>query len=106
MLHALFATLTTVAALVALVITFAVIAAAYVGSRRFVRERLRFVDAAQRGTTPWIAAAGALLIGSIAALVLPFVGAGTAVCFALAVGLGVAAGARDIRRGNLPVRWS
>lgn len=105
MLNALFGTLSTVAALVALVISLAVVAAGYVLSRRFVRERLRFVDAAQRGTAPWIAAAGALLIGSIAALVLPFVGAGSAVCFALAVGLGVAAGARDIRRGNLPVRW-
>lgn len=102
MLHALFTTLS----LVAFVITLAVVAASYVVSRRFVRERLRFVDAVQRGTAPWIAAAGALLVGMVAALVLPFVGAGTALCFALAVGLGVSAGARDIRRGNLPVRWS
>lgn len=106
MLTSLFAALSSVAALVVLVLTFAVVAAAYVYSRRFVRERLRFVDAAQRGTAPWIAAAGALVVGAVAALVLPFVGPGSAVCFALAVGLGVAAGARDVRRGNLPVRWS
>ncbi|GJG87215.1 hypothetical protein tb265_23960 [Gemmatimonadetes bacterium T265] len=105
MLHALWVMVSTAAALVALVLTIAVVAAGYVVTRRFVRERLRFVDAVQRGTAPWIAAAGALVVGAIAALVLPFVGAGSAVCFALAVGLGVAAGARDIRRGNLPVRW-
>ena len=101
MLHALFNLLS----MVAFVITLAAVAAGYVISRRFVRERLRFVDAAQRGTAPWLAAAGALLVGGVVALVLPFVGVGSAVCFALAVGLGVAAGARDIRRGNLPVRW-
>ena len=101
MLHALFATLS----FVAFIITLAAVAAGYAISRRFVRERLRFVDAAQRGTAPWIAAAGALVVGSIAALVLPFVGVASAVFFAVAVGLGVAAGARDIRRGNLPVRW-
>lgn len=102
MLHALFSTLS----FVAFILTLAAVAAGYVLSRRFVRERLRFVDAAQRGTAPWIAATGALLVGLVAALVLPFVGAGSALCFALAVGLGVSAGARDIRRGNLPVRWS
>lgn len=105
MLNAFLATLTTVTALVVLLLTLAAVAAGYALSRRFVRERLRFVDAVQRGTAPWIAAAGALLIGGLAALVLPFVGAGAAVSFAVAVGLGVAAGARDIRRGNLPVRW-
>ena len=102
MLQALVGTLSFLAFL----ITVAAVAAGYVVSRRFVRERLRFVDAAQRGTAPWIAAGGAFVIGSIAALILPFVGAGTALCFALAVGLGVSAGARDIRRGNLPVRWT
>ena len=102
MLHALFATLS----FVAFIITLAAVAAGYTVSRRFVRERLRFVDAAQRGTAPWLAAAAALIVGSIAALVLPFVGVTSAVFFAVAVGLGVAAGARDIRRGNLPVRWS
>ena len=102
MMHAFLATLS----LVAFVFTLAAVAAGYAVSRRFVRERLRFVDAVQRGTAPWIAATAALVVGSIAALVLPFVGVTSAVCFAIAVGLGVAAGARDIRRGNLPVRWS
>ena len=106
MLTSLFAALSSVVALVVFVLTIAAVGAAYVYSRRFVRERLRFVDAAQRGTAPWIAAAGAFVVGSLAALVLPFVGVGSAFCLALAVGLGVAAGARDVRRGNLPVRWS
>lgn len=106
MLNPILSTLATVGALVALVLTVAAVAAGYALSRRFVRERLRFVDAVQRGTAPWIAAAAALVVGALAALVLPFVGAGAAVSFAVAVGLGVAAGARDVRRGNLPVRWS
>ena len=83
--------LATVGALVAFVLALAAVAAGYALSRRFVRERLRFVDAAQRGTAPWIAAAGALLVGAVAALILPFVGAGTAISFAIAVGLGVGA---------------
>lgn len=105
MLHALFGAITGVFALVMLALTLAAVAGGYVYSRRYVRDRLRFVDAVQRGTAPWIAAAGALLVGAVAALVLPFVGAFSAVSFAVAVGLGVAAGARDIRQGNLPVRW-
>ena len=106
MLNPIFAAFATVASLVVFVLALAAIAAGYVVSRRFVRERLRFVPAAQRGTAPFIAALGALVVGGLAALVLPFVGAGTAVSFAIAVGLGVAAGARDVRQGNLPVRWS
>ncbi len=106
MFSTLFGALSTVAALVMFALTLVVVAAGYMVSRRFVRDRLRFVDAAQRGTAPFIAGAGAFLVGGLAALVLPFVGVGAALSFAVAVGLGVAAGARDIRRGNLPVRWS
>jgi hypothetical protein len=69
-------------------------------SRRFVRDRLRYVDAAQRASTPWIAGLGALLVGALIVALVPGLGAGMALTFALAVGSGVAAGARDVREGR------
>lgn len=72
----------------------------FAGARRFVREKLRFVDAAQKASTPFIAGIGAFVLGAIVTAFLPVVGAGTALAFALAIGTGVAAGARDIRTGR------
>ena len=69
-------------------------------SRSFVRDRLRYVDAAQRASAPWIAGAGALAVGAVIFALIPFLGVGTALTFALAVGTGVAAGARDVREGR------
>ena len=89
--------------LIALLVVLAVVVAGYATARRFVRDRLRFVDAVQRPTTPWIAAAGAWVLGALAAFLLPFVGPLTALSFGASVGLGVAAGARDIRQGG--GRW-
>lgn len=71
-------------------------------ARRFVRNRLRYVDAVQTAAAPWLAGGavfglGAILVG------LPFIGLGTALTAGLAVGTGVAAGARDIRQGTTPV---
>jgi len=79
------------------------LAVAFLGfrfSRQFVRGRLRFVDAAQRASAPWLAGVGALILGALIVTPLPWVGLGTAVTFALAVGTGVAAGARDVREGR------
>ncbi len=69
-------------------------------SRKYVRERLKFVDAVQTMKAPIIAG----LIGW--ALMMPFtifplIGLGTAIVFGLSVGLGVRAGAKDIRIGRL-----
>ena len=72
-------------------------------SRRFVRNRLRYVDAVQKGIAPWIAGGVAFVAGAALAPLLPFVGIGTAITAAFAVGSGVAAGARDIRNGSLPI---
>ena len=85
--------------LLVLAVTFVALVAAFAVSRRFVRERLRFVNAVQRRSAPVVAGAAALALASLLALVLPFVGALTAVSLAAAVGLGVSAGAKDIRRG-------
>lgn len=71
-------------------------------SRRFVRNRLRYVDAVQKGVAPWLAGGAVFLVAALFT-VLPFVGLGTALTAGLAAGTGVAAGARDIRRGTAPV---
>lgn len=73
----------------------------YAQARSFVRERLRFVTAAQSGWAPIIAGAGAALVAIPVVALLPLIGAGTAVSFGISVGLGVANGLRDIR-GTLP----
>jgi hypothetical protein len=69
-------------------------------ARRFVRNRLRYVDAVQRALTPWAAGGATFLVGALLAPLLPLVGLGTALTAGLAVGSGVAAGARDIRQGT------
>jgi hypothetical protein len=85
--------------LLVLALTLVATVAAYAVSRRFVRERLRFVTAVQRRSAPVIAGGGALALAALLAALLPVVGLGTAISLGAAVGMGVAAGARDIRRG-------
>jgi hypothetical protein len=70
----------------------------YVKSRRFVRERLRFVEVAQSPAAPVVAAVAAAAVAAPVVWLLPFIGAGTAVVFGVGVGAGVAAGTRDSRR--------
>ncbi len=73
----------------------------YIKSRQFVRNRLRFVDSAQSPKAPWIAGGLALLVVvplTAIPLVGTFVSGLTAIVFGASVGLGVAAGARDVKR--------
>jgi hypothetical protein len=72
------------------------------GARRFVRDRLRYVDAAQKSFAPFAAGGLAMLLLWPSAA-LPFIGVGTVLTAALAIGSGVAAGARDIRSGVPPL---
>jgi hypothetical protein len=72
-------------------------------TRRFVRDRLRYVDAVRTAVAPWLAGGVALLVAAPVMAVLPIVGAGTALTVGLAVGMGVASGVRDIKQGTLPV---
>ena len=93
--------------IISVVISFAIaIALATVlhsGVRKFVRNRLRYVDSVQKGFVPFIAGGVALVAVMPVAAVLPFVGIGTALTVGLAVGSGVAAGVRDIRTGVSPL---
>jgi len=70
----------------------------YLKSRQFVRDRLRFVDAAHKPTTPLIAGIGAALVAAPVVWLLPVVGALHAVIFGVGVGWGVHNGSRDSRR--------
>ena len=86
--------------IIGLGITFGATLVGHIGARRFVRDRLRFVDAVQRRRAPWIAGGAALLVAAPVAWVMPLVGLGSALLFGAAVGTGVAYGARDVRRGT------
>ena len=72
-------------------------------TRRFVRNRLRYVDSVQKGIAPWAAGGAAFLLGAVLVPFLPLVGIYTALTVGLAVGSGVAAGVRDIKQGTSPV---
>jgi hypothetical protein len=88
--------------LLALAASFAVAMIGYTQARAFVRERLRYVDAAQSAFAPIIAGFGAAIVASPVVALLPFIGGGTALAFGLSVGMGVANGQRDVRRALPP----
>jgi|OpeIllAssembly_1097287.scaffolds.fasta_scaffold294328_2 hypothetical protein len=72
--------------------------AGYVGSKRFVKDKLRYVDQVQKPSAAVIAGTVAGLAALPVVALLPFVGAGTALVFGVAVGAGTRAGVRQIRR--------
>lgn len=71
-------------------------------TRKFVRNRLRYVDAIQKAFAPWAAGFAAFALSALLTP-LPLIGLGTALTAGLAVGVGVAAGAKDIRQGTTPI---
>ena len=80
-------------------------AAAIIGftqAKAFVSQRLRYVDAARSPFAPFVAGVGAALIALPIVALLPIIGAGSAIAFGLSVGLGVAAGNKEIRRSLPP----
>jgi hypothetical protein len=74
----------------------------YLQSRRFVRRRMRFVDAVQKPSAAMIAGTAAAAVALPVVALLPIVGAGTAVAFGVGIGAGVAHGARDVKQGTPP----
>jgi hypothetical protein len=85
---------------IAWLIALAAVVVGYSGARRFVRDRLRYVDGAQKPTAPVIAGIVAFLIALPISWLLPLVGTATAIAFAISVAVGVASGSRDIKSGN------
>ena len=83
--------------LIAFAATLAATAFGFVMARRFVRERLKFVDAAQTWRAPLIAGLVAWALATPVVWVLPLVGKLTALLFGVSVALGTRAGAKDIR---------
>jgi hypothetical protein len=70
----------------------------YLKSRQFVRNRLRFVDAAHRPTAPILAGAVATGLAVPVVALLPVIGFPSALIFGLGVGWGVHHGSRDVRK--------
>lgn len=92
--------------LIALAISLGVSWFGYGAARRFVRERLRYVDAALTPGAAIGAGLGAAIVGALIVTPLgwiPLVGnlvsMGTAIVFGIGTGLGARAGAVDVKRG-------
>jgi hypothetical protein len=86
--------------LIAFAATLAATVFGYVTARRFVRERLKFVDAAQTWRAPLIAGLVSWAVATPVVWLVPLIGPPTALLFAVAVALGTRAGARDIRAAH------
>ncbi len=76
------------------------IGAGYMRVRRFVRDRLRFVDAVQRPVAPIVAGAAAAVAAAPVVWLVPVIGGGTALLFGAGVGLAVSHGARDVKKNQ------
>ena len=70
----------------------------YWQARQFTQNKLRYVDAVHKALVPVGVGLVAAIVVSPFAWLIPFIGTGTALLFGGGVAMGVAAGARDIRR--------
>ncbi len=91
-----------ISVIISFAVAFALAMVLHGTARKFVRDRLRYVDAIQKGFVPFIAG-GAALMAVLPFTALPIIGLGTALTVGLAVGSGVAAGVRDIKSGVAPL---
>ena len=87
-----------IATLVTLAIAGTSTVVGYWQARRFTQNKLRYVDAVHKAVVPVVAGVGAALVATPVVWLLPLVGTGTALLFGGGVAMGVAAGARDIRK--------
>jgi hypothetical protein len=75
----------------------------YFKTRRFVRERLRFIDAVQKPVAPVVAGLGTAVATGVLVAVIPFVGGLTIPVLAgLGIGVGLSHGAKDSKRLPAP----
>jgi hypothetical protein len=70
----------------------------YWQARQFTQNKLRYVDAVHRVGVPVMVGVAATAVAAPVVWILPLVGTGTALLFGGSVAMGVAAGARNIRR--------
>jgi hypothetical protein len=89
-------------ALLAFALSTAAVIIGFTQAKDFVARRLRYVDAARSPIAPVVAGVGAALVAAPIVWMLPFVGVGTALAFGLSVGMGVAAGNKEIHRSLPP----
>ena len=69
----------------------------FITVRRFVRDRLRFVDGVHRPGVPLLAGVAAAAV-ALPLTLFPVVNMGTAFLFGIGVGTGVAAGRRELKK--------
>jgi UDP-N-acetylmuramyl pentapeptide phosphotransferase/UDP-N-acetylglucosamine-1-phosphate transferase len=81
---------------VAIALTAAILG--YWQARQFTQNKLRYVDAVHRAGVPLLAGLGALIVATPIVWLVPLMGMGTALLFGGGVAMGVAAGAREIRK--------
>ncbi len=75
----------------------------YFKTRKFVRERLRFVDVVQRPAAPVVVGVATGLAAGLAVFVTPFVGGLTIPILAgLGIGVGVRHGSKDSKKLPAP----
>jgi hypothetical protein len=70
----------------------------YLTARRFVEEKLRYVDSIHTLKAPIVAGAVAALVAAPIVWLLPVIGGGTAILFGTGVAFGVANGSREVRK--------
>ena len=70
----------------------------YWQARQFTQTKLRYVDAVHRAAVPVAVGVAATALATPVVWLLPLVGGGTALLFGGGVAMGVAAGARNIRK--------
>ena len=80
--------------MIGLLVGVAALAGGFWAARRFVRRRLRFVDAVHHPAAPLLAGVAAAIV-ALPVAALPIVTVGTAVAFGVGVAGGVASGRRD-----------
>ncbi len=84
--------------LLALTVTVAAAVVGYLQARNFVVRRLTYVNAVHRPGAAALAGVAAAAIAAPVAWILPLIGTGSAILFGAGVGMGVANGARQLRR--------
>ena len=82
-----------------LVLTVAAAVGGFLIARRFVQQRLRFVDGIRSPVAPFIAGLAAALVAWPVAL-LPIVTTATAAIFGIGAGMGTASGVKALKRGD------